>query len=426
MLQDSSRSIAGLCTVTRQKLVYVYNLLIAAALAVGFAVGYTLKGRSFQSLSWGTRPDRAYDKDFPGARSRYNDAKTDFSRGDFVRADYRSTLSLLDEAIREYPGYLPFHSLRAKVYEDWYENLRFGRVTGEGARTVAESLRLDPKLSAEALAEKCRELALAEWQGTASSPMYSSAEKYGAQWQVLRKQHVNALNAERNLQVRVVEGGIVDLTPAFSLYAITRDHDRYVSNVSTLEKGPTFEEKHMPDILRCPNHPQVAFQFPCLAYLSVEKTRTVREDVEFFRNAMAQDGQHLDCDDVQVQQIHLLCFNVTPERRIVNSALRLEFLDGSYENYPLVVGPWMQSQELLGDVAKRSQLDIVFRDSEVHLCNGQEIETITSPVYMYHVAVSLGRARTIDKIIFPRHDPASAALRDEGIADVRIVAVTVL
>lgn len=409
---------------TRQKLKYIYNLLIAAALAVGFAIGYTLRGRSPQNLSWGIRPDRAYEKHFPGARARYNDIKRTFSRGNFARADYRATLSLLDDAIRKHPGYLPFRSLRAKVYEDCYENLRSGRVAGEGVPILAESLRLDPNLSAEALARKCRELALAEWQGTASSPMYSSAEKYSLQWQVLREQHLNALNGERDLQVRVMEGGMVDLAPAFNVYAITRDQDRYVNNVSAFEKGPSFGEKRIPDILRCPTHPHVAFQFPCLAYLSIEKTRTVREDVEFFRNAMSQDGQHLDCDDVQVQQVHLLCFNVTPRRRIVHSVLRLELLDGSYENYPVVVGPWMQSQELLGDVAGRSQLDPVFRDNEIHLCNGQEMETIGSPVYMYHVAVNLGSAQTIDKIIFPQHDPVSVALRDEGIADVRIVAIT--
>jgi hypothetical protein len=224
--------------------------------------------------------------------------------------------------------------------------------------------------------------------------------------------------------VRVGEGGIVDLTPAFNVYGITRDHDRYVNNLSSFEKGPTFEEKHIPDVLRCPNHPEVAFQFPCVPHLSAEKTRTVRDDVQFFLNVMRQDGQHLDCDDLEVQTLHLLCFNVTQDRRIVNSAVRVELLDGTYENYAVVVGPWMQSKGLLRDVAKRSSLDAAFRDTEIHLCNGQELETMTSPIYMYHVRVSLGRRRTVDKVVFPRHDPAADSLKDEGIADVRIVALT--
>jgi len=410
---------------TRQRLKYVYNLIVAAGVAVGFAAGYTLKGRSFRPFSWGLRPDRAYDKDFPGAKSRYNEIKRDFSRGDFIRTDYRSTLAALNDAIKDDPGYLPYYSLLAKVYEDCYENLRRGRVVGESARVLAKSLGLDLQLKADFLAEKCKELALAQWQRMTQHPMFSRVEKYGNQWQIIQQQHINTLNEERNLQVRAGNGGIVDLTPAFNVYGITRDHDRYVNNLSSFEKGPTFEEKHIRDVLRCPNHPDVAFQFPCLPYLSVEKTRTVREDVEFFCNVMTQDGQHLDCDDVQVQKIHLLCFNVTEDRRIVNSVVRVEFMDGTYENYPVAVGPWMQSQDLLRDVAKRSSLDPAFRDTEVHLCNGQELETMTSPIYMYHVSVNLGRRRMIDKIILPRHDPATAGVKDKDIADVRVVAVTV-
>jgi hypothetical protein len=410
---------------TRQRLKYVYNLIVAAGVAVGFAAGYSLKGRSFRPFSWGARPDRAYDKDFPGARSRYNEIKRDFSRGDFIRSDYRSTVAALNEAVTEDPGYLPYYSLLSKVYEDGCENLTSGRVRGDAMDLLTGSLGLDPQLKSDLLAAKCRELALAQWHKMTGYPMFTRVDKYGAQWHIIHQQHVNALNGERNIQVRVGDGGIVDLTPAFNAYGITRDHDRYVNNVSSFEKGPTFEEKHIPDVLRCPSHPDVAFQFPCLPYLSVEKTRTIREDVEFFCNVMMQDGQHLDCDDVPVETIHLLCFNVAQDRRIVNSVVRVEFLDQTYENYRIVVGPWMQSQSLLRDVARRSSLDPAFRDTEIHLCNGQELETMTSPIYMYHVRVPIGQRRMIDKIIFPRHDSTAAGLEDEGIADVRIVAVTV-
>ncbi len=409
---------------TRAKLKYVYNLAVAAAAAFGFAAGYTLKGRSFQPLFSARRPERNYDKSFPGARSRYIEVQRDFAAGDFVRADYRSTLGILNGAIRQSPGYLPYYTLLAKVYEDCYENLRAGRVTGPGCRLLADSLGLDSSLEPGDLATECRELALAQWQTMTQHPMFSSTESYAKQWRAIHQQHVNALTDERNIRVGVWEGGVVDVTPAYNVYAITRDHDRYVNNLSSLEKGPTFEEKHIPDVLRCPNHPEVAFQFPCLPYLSVEKTRTVREDVDFFCNVMTQDGQHLDIDDVSAEKIHLLCFNVTDDRRIVNSMVRVELADGSYENYRTTVGPWLQSEELLRDVSKRGALDAAFRDTEVHLCNGQELETMTSPIYMYHVAVSLGRRRIIDKIIFPRHDSTTTGLEDQGIKDIRIVAMT--
>jgi hypothetical protein len=409
----------------RERLKYVYNLAVAAALAIGFAAGYSLKGRSLRPLSWGMRPARSYDKDFPGARARYNEIKRDFSRGRFVKTDFGSTVEALRGAIKEEPGYLPYYTLLAKVHEDAYENLRRGRLSGEQVHALAESLGLDTRLESTQLAEECKEKALSQWQKISEQPMFSRGDRIGAQWQAICQQHINALGRERHLRVTADTGGMVDLTPAYNVYAITRDHDRYVNNVSSFEKGPTFEEKHIPDIIRCPNHPEVAFQFPCLAYLSVEKTRTVREDVDFFCNAMAQDGQHLDLNDIRAEKIHLLCFNVTEERRIVDSVVRVEFGDGSMENYRVAVGPWMQSQELLRNVARRSALDAAFRDTEVHLCNGLELETMTSPIYIYHVVVDMGRRKIIDKIVFPRHDSTTVGLEDEGIRDVRIVAVTV-
>jgi hypothetical protein len=409
---------------TREKLKYVYNLVVAAALAIGFAAGYTLKGRNFQTLSWDNRPVRAYDKHFPGARSRYNEIKREFSRGDSLKTDYRSTLVALRQAIKRQPGYFPYYTLLAKVYEDCYENLRKGKVSGNAARILAESLGLDPDLKPADLAEECRELALGQWNMLTRSARIPETDTFGDQWQVIREQHVNALTRDRNLRVVATTGGIVDLTPAYDVYAITRDHDRYVSNLSAFEKGPTFEEKHIRDVIRCPNHPEVPFQFPCLPHLSVEKTRTVREDVDFFCNAMSQDGQHLDINDVPAQRIHLLAFNVIAERRIVDSMVRVEFADGSMENYPVAVGPWMQSPELLRNVTLRSSLDPVFRDTEVHLCNGLELETMTSPIYMYHVVIDLGARKIIDKVIFQRHDPTTVGLKDEGIRDIRIVAMT--
>ena len=94
------------------------------------------------------------------------------------------------------------------------------------------------------------------------------------------------------------------------------------------------------------------------------------------------------------------------------------------ENYPVAVGPWMQSPELLRNVTLRSSLDPAFRDTEVHLCNGLELETMTSPIYMYHVVIDLGARKIIDKVIFQRHDPTTVGLKDEGIRDIRIVAMT--
>ena len=409
---------------TRARLKYVYNLALAAAVGIGFAIGYTVKGRRFESLSWGERPERVYDRDFPGARARYNQIKRDFSRGDYVKTDYRATLSSLSDAIRENPGYLPFYTLAAKVYEDCQENLRAGKIPSDGVPALSDFLGLDPTWNRTQLAEKCRQLALAQYEAMTRHPLFSAVDKYGNQWQTIYEQHVNALTGERNIHVIAAPDGSVDLTPAFNVYAFTRDHDRYVSNLSTFEKGPTFEEKHFPDIIRCPNHPEVPFMFPCLPHLSVEKTRTVREDMDFFCNAMTQDGQHLDINDVPAQAIHLLCFNVTEERRIVHSMVRIEFVDGSMENYPITVGPWMQGPELLRSVTRRSSLDPAFRDTEVHLCNGLELETMTSPIYLYHVQINMGSRKIIDKVVFQRHDPTSVGLEDEGIADVRIAAIT--
>ena len=70
-------------------------------------------------------------------------------------------------------------------------------------------------------------------------------------------------------------------------------------------------------------------------------------------------------------------------------------------------------------------MDPAYRADELHRCNGTDLEGLTSPAYMYHVALPLKEGVALDKIGFPRYDPAKVGLEDPGIGDLRIVAVTV-
>lgn len=396
-----------------------YQIGLGLALGVGFALGYTLKQGAPPQTAFQIDARGALEADFPGCARQYRQIKQEWTWGDYVRVDYRAPLGLLEKALASQPGYLPFQALRARIYEDWYTQARREGASPETLRALAEQLGLAPDADAATLAEHCRQAAVACWEETARSPMYADVQRYGPQWRALRQQHLNALTHKRTFQVEVQDGGFVDLTPAFDRYGITVDQERYVSNLSDYPAGPTFAEKNLPDVLYCPQHREVGFQFPNRPYL------TTRQDLEFFYSVMGVDNQKLDLRDVVGRKLHLLCFNVSQERRPVKALVRLEYADHTEYGLPIVVGPWRQTPALLRDPAARRKLDPAYRADELHRCNGLDLEGLTSPAYMYHVSLPLKEGVALDKIGFPRHDPAKVGLEDPGISDLRIVAVTV-
>jgi len=409
---------------TRSQLKRRYNLAVAAALMLGFAAGYWLRqpGRSVAVARTAGR--RQYESDYAGCRERYQQLMRDFSWGSFVRTDYNDVLAELKAAIREQPGYLPYRSLQSRVYEDLAAQCTAGRVEAAALPGIAAAVGARSNASAAQIADRARALAAQVWEEAGSQPLCTDVARYGDQWRVLREQHLGALKAQRQFRIATTPEGRLDLALALDRFGITRDHDRYVNDFSSTPQGLTFEEKHMPDLIQCPQHPTIAFEFPCLTYISAETGGTVREDVDFFRTALAVDAQTLDIEDVPLRAVHVLACNVTPEGRVVQGALQLEYSGGRQEALPMKVGPWRQSPELLRDAAQRRELDAAHRDTELHQCNGQELEMVSYPVYLYHVVVPVRSPAPVDKLAFPRHDPSSVGLEDPGIADIRVVAVT--
>jgi hypothetical protein len=341
-----------------------------------------------------------------------------------VRTDYQDVLRQLRAAIGKDAGYLPYHFLLATVYEDWAVNAVRDELTDDDRTIIAGQVGVAAGATAADMSRAARKRALEVWEEAGQYALCRDVATYGPQWRVIRDQHLSALKDRREFQVTCGQNGALDLAEVYNIFGITRDHDRYVNNLSTTEQGYSFEEKHMPDVLQCPQHPDVVFNFPCIQYLPSEENRTIREDVEFFRTVFGVDGQKLDIEDAEVQVIHLLCFNVTPEGRPVEAVVQLTYSGGREEAKPALVGPWRQSDSLLRDTATRRQLDAVHRDSEMHKCNGEELEMPNAPAYMYHVVVPIKAGARLDKISFPRHDPTSTGLEDAGIDDVRIVAIT--
>ena len=408
---------------TREKLKRLYHLAIAAALGAGFAFGYTLRDPSVGGTTATVRPVREYERDYPGCRSRYLSIKKEFARGGCVKADHRGVLKLLDDAITRDPGYLPYHALRARVYEDWLANTRAGRLGADDLRLVAQAVGLKPDAPAEQVAQACEGLAVETWGQMEKHPLIADVGRYGDLWQVIRQQHLNALNRVQVVQADVSPEGRVDLTMAFNCYAVTRDFDRYPNNVCPSPQGYSLEEKHMPGVRSCPQHPEVMFEFPCLAHIPVQAGRTLREDVEFFLMGMTVDDQKIDIDDVPAQHVHLLAFNVSEERRVVSSLVVVQFSDGTERTFPYRVPPWRQDEQMLRSVDARRELDAAYVDSEMHLCDGTEVESTGSPLYLYHVAIDLGQQRAVDKLYFRRHDKTTVGLEDEAIGTIRVLAI---
>jgi hypothetical protein len=408
----------------RSQLKRLYHLAIVVALLVGFAVGYSLKGPGPGAGVARAVSKRVTDRSFPGCRTRYVELKRAFAYGPHIRTDYQDVLQQLRAAIDRDPGYLPYHYLLAAVYEDWAVNVVREELTEEDRAEITRQLGLPAGAPAVEVARAARSRAVEIWEEAGQYALCRDVATYGPQWRVIRDQHLSALKDRREFHVTRGGNGALDLAEVYDLFGITRDHDRYVNNLSTTRQGYSFEEKHLPDVLQCPQHPDVAFNFPCIQYLPTEDNKTIREDVEFFRTVFGVDGQKLDLEDAEVNAIHLLCFNVTPDGRPVEAIVQVAYSGGREEAKPFLVGPWRQNESLLRDTATRAQLDATHRDSEMHMCNGEELEMANAPVYMYHVAVPVDARARLDKISFPRYDPTSTGLEDPGIDDVRIVAIT--
>jgi hypothetical protein len=217
---------------------------------------------------------------------------------------------------------------------------------------------------------------------------------------------------------------MADLTRAFNAFALTRDFVRYPNNLSAEKAGYTFEEKHLQDLIVCPQHTDVVFQLPCLSHLAPLRGGTIRRDLEIFRSGIRVEGQKLDVEPRQASAMHLLAFNTTTDRRVVKAQVRILYADGTEVVEALSVPPWRQSEAMQRDPLARRALDAAHRDSEIHLANGSELNVPSSYFYMYHVEVKLNAEKRVDEIYFPRHDATTAGLEDPGVDDVCIVALT--
>ena len=94
-----------------------YNLAIAVALGVGFALGYTLRNPEITGATLPMREVRDFEKDFPGRSRTYRQLLNLFSQGDEVRSDYGALLERIEDAAAKDPGYVPFAVLRSAVWE---------------------------------------------------------------------------------------------------------------------------------------------------------------------------------------------------------------------------------------------------------------------------------------------------------------------
>ena len=404
-----------------------YHVAIAAALGVGFALGYTLRNPEVTGTSAPLRDVRDFERDFPGCRQAHKQLRDLFARGGPVREEYDPLLNRLDEAIAANPGYVPFAALKSAIWEDRLWNVLLGYYPPATIARLARSVGLTDTATTAAIAEACRARSLQAWLAVESSPLVAEQEKYGDRWRVLWEQNVNVLRETQAIRTPLDDKGMADLTRAFNVFALTRDFVRYPRNLSGFMEGYTFEEKHIADVIHCPQHPEVAFQLPCLPHLTPQRGGTIRADLEIFRSGLRINGQKLDVEPRAARQLHLLAFNTAPDERVVTAQVRILYSDRKEQVTAFSVPPWRQGATWQRrDPLERRGLDPVHRDSEVHLADGSELNLPSSPFYMYHVTIELDSQRQLDEIYFPRHDPTNSGLEDKGIGDVCVVALTIM
>jgi len=411
--------------VNRETLKRRYNLALAVMLGVGFALGYTLRDPNVTGALLLARPVRDIEQDFAGCARTNEQLLGLFAQGDSVRADYAALLERVEQACAQEPDYVPFAALRAAIWEDWMVNLARGRYGPKQAAALARQVGLADRATSAQLAEACRARAVEAWRAVEASPLVARPETYGDRWRVLLEQHLNALRRTQVVRVPVAEDGMADLARAFNVFALTRDFVRYPNDLHAGPEGFSFEEKHIQDTLRCPQHADVTFALPCLPYLAPSRGGTLRRELALYRTGLRVAGQKLDLDPRQATRIHLLAFNTTAARRVVRARARLLYADRTEEAKAFDVPPWRQDEAMMRDVMARRALDPVHRDSETHLANGSELNFPWSPFYMYHIEIEADPRKRLDEIYFPSHDAMTPGLEDAGIDEVCIVAMTI-
>jgi hypothetical protein len=410
--------------VDRQTLKRRYQLALVVTLGLGFALGWTLRNPEVTGTALVGREVRDIERDFPGCAKTFDQLANLYAQGDVVRADYAALLERIEEACAKVPNYVPFTVLRAAVWEDWMTNITRKRYAPAAVAAIAKRVGLSEQAPAGEVAEACRAKAVEAWLKVEKSPLISEQEKYGARWRVLFEQHTNALRQTQVVRAPIDSEGILDLTRLYNVYALTRDFERCPNDLSAESDGYSFEEKHIQDVILCPQHADVRFHLPCLPYLAPNRGGTLRRDIALFRTGMRVTGQKLDIEPTQGNALHVLAFNTSADKHIVKAQVRILYTDGAEEVKVFNVPPWRQDETMLRDVTARRALDPVHRDSEVHLANGSELNFPWSPFYMYHVTIELNPGKRMDEIYFPRHDATNKGLEDAGIDDVCIVAMT--
>ena len=278
-----------------------------------------------------------------------------FTKGDYQRKDFRKELKLLNRYISLNPEYMPYYSLKAKIYE----------CMGDRKKSI--------KI----------------WENCLKLPPPDN------QWKTIISQHLAALKVKKEFEVKVQKEGYLDLVEVYNVYGITRDHIRYVSDMSDIKEGYTWEEKHLPDILACPRNVRIKFQLPCLPHLKN------REDIDFFRMVIKTYGQELKIiNPGNYSSIHFLAFSVSGKNEKGN--LILEYEDKT-EFRTIEFSDWINRDRTH---------EPVYRDTEIHMCNGEEFDTQRKPLWMFHYSLKLNKRKKLNKITLPQNDK------------IRIVAIT--
>jgi len=278
-----------------------------------------------------------------------------FTKGDYQRKDFGREIKILKRYISQNPRYMPYYSLMAKIYEC-----------------------MGKKDEAIKIWENCLKISPDE------------------QWKIIISQHLSALKGKREFKVRIQKEGYLDLVEVYNVYGITRDHVRYVNNMSDIKEGYAWEEKHLPDILACPRNVRIKFQFPCLPYIKK------RQDIDFFRTVIKTYGQKLKIvNPGNYSSMHLLAFSVSGKNE--KGKFILEYDDRTKIIETVEFSDWINRDRTH---------EPVYRDAEIHMCNGEEFDNPRKPLWMFHYSLKLKRKKKLIRITLPENDK------------IRIVAIT--
>ncbi|MCX8038826.1 MAG: hypothetical protein N3D11_17610, partial [Candidatus Sumerlaeia bacterium] len=124
----------------RPTLKKTYQIAIAVAFGLGFALGYTLRNPSVGIGGPAAGDARDLERQFPGCRRTYLQLRELFAKGDPVRSDYDLLLKRMDEALSAHPDYVPFAFLKSMIHEDQEWNLVCGRYDAAQNSQLAASV----------------------------------------------------------------------------------------------------------------------------------------------------------------------------------------------------------------------------------------------------------------------------------------------